>query len=134
MPERAVCKPEREVSRSRSSLFFPEGRKVVVDGDLEKFFYHVGHDMLIDRYAYVLPIRGGIQLIRAGTADQWRGRAKPLWGAARRSALSPLLANVLLDEVDGSLSVEVITLFATMRMYRFAAVGLGKGYYWNRRS
>ena len=82
------------------------GRRVVVDVDLEKFFDRVDHDILIDRLRKKIPDPGVIRLIRAylsagiidGSVAVTRIRGTPQGGP-----LSPLLANVLLDEVDKEL-------------------------------
>lgn len=86
--------------------FVQSGRRVVVDVDLEKFFDRVDHDILIDRLRRKAPDPGVIRLVRAylnaGIADGGvvikRSRGTPQGGP-----LSPLLANLLLDEVDKEL-------------------------------
>ena len=93
----AVLAAQRHVS---------SGRKVVVDVDLEKFFDRVDHDILIDRLRKRIADRAVIRLIRTyldagtlinGVVEQSRS------GAPQGGPLSPLLANVLLDEVDREL-------------------------------
>ena len=86
--------------------YVSSGRKVVVDVDLEKFFDRVDHDILMDRLRKRIADRTVIRLIRAyldaGTLINGvveRGRC----GASQGGPLSPLLANVLLDEVDREL-------------------------------
>jgi RNA-directed DNA polymerase len=82
------------------------GLRVVVDVDLEKFFDRVNHDILIDRLSKRIEDTGVIRLIRAYLNSgimsdgvvQERHRGTPQGGP-----LSPLLANVLLDEVDKEL-------------------------------
>jgi len=86
--------------------YVQSGRRVVVDVDLEKFFDRVDHDILIDRLRKRVPDGGIIRLVRAylnadivdGDAVIQRSRGTPQGGP-----LSPLLANLLLDEVDKKL-------------------------------
>jgi RNA-directed DNA polymerase len=86
--------------------FVQSGRRVVVDVDLEKFFDRVNHDILIDRLRKRIDDAGVIRLIRAylnagimdGGVVMERHEGTPQGGP-----LSPLLANVLLDEVDKEL-------------------------------
>lgn len=83
-----------------------EGYAVVVDVDLEKFFDRVNHDVLMDRLAKRVDDKAVLRLIRrylqAGILDNGvvleRSEGTPQGGP-----LSPLLANVLLDEVDREL-------------------------------
>jgi len=81
-------------------------RRVVVDVDLEKFFDRVNHDILMDRLGKRIGEAAILRLIRAyldagimsdGVVQQ-RYQGTPQGGP-----LSPLLANVLLDEVDREL-------------------------------
>jgi group II intron reverse transcriptase/maturase len=86
--------------------YVQEGRRIVVDVDLEKFFDRVNHDVLMGRLAKRVPDRRVLVLIRryldagvmANGVVMERGEGTPQGGP-----LSPLLANVLLDEVDKEL-------------------------------
>ena len=82
------------------------GKRVVVDVDLAKFFDRVNHDILIDRFAKRIDDAGVIQLVRAylnaGIMDGGVVVERHL-GTPQGGPLSPLLANVLLDEVDKAL-------------------------------
>ena len=79
------------------------GKRVVVDVDLSKFFDRVNHDILMDRLGKRIDDAGVIRLVRAylnagimdGGVVTERQKGTPQGGP-----LSPLLANVLLDEVD----------------------------------
>jgi RNA-directed DNA polymerase len=82
------------------------GYRVVVDVDLEKFFDRVNHDILMDRLAKRIADKRVLRLIRrylqagilAHGVSMERHEGTPQGGP-----LSPLLANVLLDEVDREL-------------------------------
>jgi RNA-directed DNA polymerase len=86
--------------------YVQSGRRIVVDVDLEKFFDRVDHDILIDRLQKRIGDAGVIRLIRAylncGIMDDGMVRKRTM-GTPQGGPLSPLLANVLLDEVDKAL-------------------------------
>lgn len=82
------------------------GRRVVVDVDLEKFFDRVNHDLLIDRLQKRIGDAGIIRLIRGylNSGIMMEGVVQErVMGTPQGGPLSPLLANVLLDEVDKEL-------------------------------
>lgn len=82
------------------------GKRVVVDIDLSKFFDRVNHDILIDRLNRRIDDTGVIRLVRAylnaGIMDGGVVVDRHM-GTPQGGPLSPLLANVLLDEVDKAL-------------------------------
>jgi RNA-directed DNA polymerase len=84
------------------------GKRVVVDVDLAKFFDRVNHDILMDRLRKRIDDAGVIRLVRAylnaGIMDAGVVVERHL-GTPQGGPLSPLLANVLLDEVDKALEV-----------------------------
>ncbi len=86
--------------------YVQSGLRVVVDVDLSKFFDKVNHDILMDRLQKHIQDAQTLHLIRsylnAGIMDAGvqvqRDKGTPQGGP-----LSPLLSNVLLDEVDKAL-------------------------------
>lgn len=89
-----------------AQAYVQSGRRVVVDVDLSKFFDRVNHDILIDRLMRRIGDAGVIRLVRAylnsGIMDQGVVQAREE-GTPQGGPLSPLLANVMLDEVDKEL-------------------------------
>ena len=83
--------------------YIQSGRRTVVDVDLEKFFDRVNHDILIDRLQKRIDDDGVIRLIRAYLNSGIMSDGVVLeryQGTPQGGPLSPLLANVMLDEVD----------------------------------
>jgi len=93
----AVCEAQR---------YIQEGRRVVVDVDLEKFFDRVCHDVLMGRMEKRIGDKRMLRLIRryleAGIMVNGVVMERHE-GTPQGGPLSPLLANLLLDEVDKEL-------------------------------
>lgn len=90
----------------QAQRYVQEGRRIVVDVDLEQFFDRVNHDVLMGRLAKRIGDRRVLGLIRryleAGMLAQGIATERHE-GTPQGGPLSPLLANVLLDEVDKEL-------------------------------
>jgi RNA-directed DNA polymerase len=86
--------------------YIQEGRRWVVDIDLEKFFDRVNHDILMSRLASRIGDRRILKLVRryleAGVMADGVATRRYM-GTPQGGPLSPLLANILLDEVDQEL-------------------------------
>lgn len=86
--------------------YIEEGRRWVVDVDLEKFFDRVNHDVLMGRLARRIADSRLLRLIRRylNAGMMVNGVVVERYeGTPQGGPLSPLLANLLLDEVDKQL-------------------------------
>jgi len=86
--------------------YVAEGRRVVVDMDLEKFFDRVNHDILMDKVSKKIGDERVLKLIRryleAGMMAN--GIVSPRTeGTPQGGPLSPLLSNILLTDLDKEL-------------------------------
>jgi len=83
-----------------------QGRRWVVDLDLEKFFDRVNHDILMARVASKVKDKRVLRLIRkylqAGVMEEGLTVAS-LEGTPQGGPLSPLLSNIMLDDLDKEL-------------------------------
>ena len=90
----------------KAQSYVQSGKRIVVDVDLEKFFDRVNHDILISRLSKRVPDKGIIHLVRsylnAGIMDHGVEQER-YQGTPQGGPLSPLLSNILLDEVDQEL-------------------------------
>lgn len=89
------------------SAYVEQGYKVAVDLDLEKFFDKVNHDILMSRLARRIKDKRVLyyirQMLKAGMMDNEGIKQKREQGTPQGGPLSPLLANVLLDDLDREL-------------------------------
>ena len=102
------CRPGRNAHQAvlAAQRYVAEGRRMVVDLDLEKFFDRVDHDLLLGRLAQKIGDRRVLQLIRrylqAGMMAE--GLVSPRTeGTPQGGPLSPLLSNILLTDLDREL-------------------------------
>jgi RNA-directed DNA polymerase len=90
----------------RSQEYVREGRRWVVDIDLEKFFDRVNHDILMSRIARKVKDKRVLRLIRrylqAGIMAEGVVTSRSE-GTPQGSPLSPLLSNIMLDDLDKEL-------------------------------
>jgi len=86
--------------------YIGKGYRVAVDMDLSKFFDKVNHDVLMTRVARKVKDRRVLKLIgkylRAGVVVNGRLQSTPE-GVPQGGPLSPLLANIMLDDLDKEL-------------------------------
>jgi group II intron reverse transcriptase/maturase len=83
-----------------------EGNEWVVDIDLEKFFDRVNHDMLMARIAREVKDKRVLKLIRAylNSGVMINGiKMETEEGTPQGGPLSPLLSNIMLDDLDKEL-------------------------------
>jgi len=101
-------RPRRSARQAvaQAQRFIREGRRWVVDLDLEKFFDRVNHDRLMARVAERVKDKRLLRLLRAflSAGVMEAGLVSPTTeGTPQGGPLSPLLSNLVLDELDREL-------------------------------
>lgn len=90
----------------KAQEYVKQGKQWVVDIDLEKFFDRVNHDILMSRIARKVKDKRILLLIRrflqAGVMDKGIVEASRE-GTPQGGPISPLLSNIMLDELDKEL-------------------------------
>jgi len=88
---------------AQAQRYLAEGHRWVVDIDLEKFFDRVNHDILMGRIAKRVSDKRLLKLIRAflNAGVMENGLVSPTdEGTPQGGPLSPLLSNLILDDLD----------------------------------
>jgi group II intron reverse transcriptase/maturase len=96
---------KRAVYRVRS--LYEQGYQFVIDADIDDFFDSVDHDILMDKFEKVIDNREIGHLVRLWLkAEIWNGSTLETspQGIPQGSPMSPVLANLFLDEIDERLS------------------------------
>lgn len=91
---------------AQAQKYVAEGRRWVVDIDLEKFFDRVNHDLLMGLLAKRITDKRVLKLIRAflNAGVMENGLVSPIdEGTPQGGPLSPLLSNIVLDVLDREL-------------------------------
>ena len=90
----------------QASKYIQEGKEWVVDIDLEKFFDKINHDRLMQRLSKGIGDKKLLRLIKAylkaGMMDDGLIEQR-VAGTPQGGPLSPLLSNIVLDELDKEL-------------------------------
>jgi len=99
---------QRQAVEAAKKIVKERGKEIVVDIDLSRFFDRIQHDHLISKLGKQIPDKRILRLIgmtlRSGIMEG--GIIKPTKeGSVQGSPLSPLLSNVVLDELDKELEL-----------------------------
>jgi group II intron reverse transcriptase/maturase len=102
----------------QAQAYIAEGNEWVVDIDIEKFFDRVNHDMLMAKVARVVKDKRVLKLIRAYLNSGVMINGVVLEteeGTPQGGPLSPLLSNIMLDDLDRELEKRGHTCTAQAR-------------------
>lgn len=102
-------RPNRSAHQAvkQAQNYVQSGNRIVVDIDLEKFFDRVNHDILMSKLAKVIKDKRLLKIIRAflNAGIMRQGVCvERVEGTPQGGPLSPLLSNIMLDELDQELA------------------------------
>lgn len=90
----------------KAQEYVKEGREIVVDIDLEKFFDNVNHDILMARLAWHIKDKRLLRIVRKFLQSGIMHNGvcvRTETGTPQGGPLSPILANLMLDDLDKEL-------------------------------
>ncbi len=107
-------RPERGCHTALSEIQTWKGTKWFVEGDISKFFDSINHDVLVgilsksikdNRFLILIQ-----NLLKAGYVENWKFH-QTMSGTPQGGVISPLLANIYLNEFDNWVTTELIPKF-----------------------
>ena len=98
-----------------------KGVKWYIEGDIQSFFNNIDHDVLLEIIGRKIKDKSLLnllyELLKAGYLEQ-QTRHETFSGTPQGGILSPLLANIYLNELDKMIETELIPEFNTNKKYR----------------
>lgn len=119
-------RPKRNAHQAlkKCTDYISEGCKYAVDLDLEKFFDKVNHSKLIEKVSHTIKDGRVVSLIHqylnAGIQIGGSYEANEL-GVPQGGPLSPLLSNIMLNELEKKWNAEVTDSFAMQMTWLYSA-------------
>lgn len=104
-------RPQRGCHTALSEIQTWKGTKWFIEGDISKYFDTINHDILIGILSKSIKdnrfIRLLQNLLKAGCLEEWKFN-KTISGTPQGGVISPLLANIYLNEFDNFVKTELI--------------------------